>query len=221
MTPRETYVQAKIEHYVEKAEAYFAMARYPAASRALHHVLALDPDNQACMGLRHRIQEQATALSRQSNGKHHHTGRGGNGSGDDSSGQTGHQRGLVVMIDQDERLLSQLAGVLPRHGYRFAGAASYDEALELFSLVTPDVVISEVNFDAGARGFDLFLWLRTHTTLARTPFMFHATRIDPDVLLAGKRLGVDDFLLKPVDGAILAAAAAHAMNRRRSLPVPS
>lgn len=233
MTPREIYVQAKAEHYLERAEECCAMGRYPAARRAIDQVVALEPGNQVCAVLKQTVEEQFNALLR-------HTSRGiahadaagtvtgndnGNGQGNGNgrrNGASGNHRGdLIVVVDQDERLLSQLAAALPRHGYSFAGAASYDEAVELLSLITPDIVVSEVNFDCGARGCDLFSWMRTHSALAQTPFMFQATRLDSNTLLAGKRFGVDDFLLKPVDGAVLAAAAMAVLHRRRSVPVPA
>jgi DNA-binding response OmpR family regulator len=85
--------------------------------------------------------------------------------------------------------------------------------------VVPDVMVSEVNFDTGARGFDLFLWMRTNPALVNVPFLFHATRIDRDVMIAGRRFGVDDFLVKPIDGELLAAAATTVLHRRRAVPI--
>lgn len=233
MTPREIYVQAKTEHYLERAEECCAMGRYPAARRAIDQVFALDPGNQVCAVLKQTVEEQFNALLRHASRGIEHPGTPNTASGNDNgngqgngngrrNGVSGNHRGdLIVVVDQDERLLSQLAAALPRHGYSFAGAASYDEAVELLSLITPDIVVSEVNFDCGARGCDLFLWMRTNSGLAQTPFLFQATRLDSDILLAGKRFGVDDFLLKPVDGAVLAAAAMAVLHRRRSVPVPA
>lgn len=146
-------------------------------------------------------------------------GTHGNGGVKGTHGLEVHGGALMVVVDQDEQLLSQLAATLPRFGYWFAGAASFEEAIELLSLISPDIVVSEVNFGSGAKGCDLFSWMRTNPALAETPFMFQATRLATDVLLAGKRFGVDDFLLKPVDGAVLAASAAHVLHRRRSASV--
>ena len=276
MTPRESYVRAKIDHYCERIEECCSAARYPAARRLLDVVYTLDPADPYYLELRNRVDERfsellrhpaaglnfstgagmngfATGIGTQNgNGNGHgssegngqgngngngYGGNGGNsqGNGNGYSGNGGNNQGngngnghashlthpdkLAVVVDQDERLLAHLATEMPRHGYRLAGAASFEEATEILSLVSPDIVVSEVNFDVGSRGFDLFLWLRTHNVLAQTPFIFQATRIDSDVLLAGKRFGVDDFLLKPVDGAVLAASATHAIHQRRPLPV--
>ncbi len=268
MTPRESYVRAKIDHYCERIEECCSAARYPAARRLLDVVYTLDPADPYYLELRNRVDERFSELLRHpAGGLNISTGAGLNGFANDSGSQNGNGNGrgnghgnghdgnvgnsqdngnghgsngghnpgngngnghashfthpdkLAVVVDQDERLLAHLATEMPRHGYRLAGAASFEEATEILSLVSPDIVVSEVNFDVGSRGFDLFLWLRTHNVLARTPFIFQATRIDSDVLLAGKRFGVDDFLLKPVDGAVLAASATHAIHQRRPLPV--
>lgn len=274
MTPRESYVRAKIDHYCERIEECCSSARYPAARRLLDVVYTLDPADPSYLELRNRVDERFSELLRHpvaglnfstgeglnsfvsgggtqygyggnevngqgnGNGNGHgnteghsqrdangngHGGNGGNsqgnGNGNGHASHLTHPDKLAVVVDQDERLLAHLATEMPRHGYRLAGAASFEEATEILSLVSPDIVVSEVNFDVGSRGFDLFLWLRTHNVLAQTPFIFQATRIDSDVLLAGKRFGVDDFLLKPVDGAVLAASATHAIHQRRPLPV--
>jgi CheY-like chemotaxis protein len=218
MTPRELYVQAKIDHYLARVEEYCSMARYLEARRLMDVVVSLDPVNQTSLSLRNRTDESFSELLRhEPGGNHRHaTNVMGPGNGKGLHGLEGHAGALMVVVDQDERLLSQLAADLPRFGYCFAGAASFEEATELLSLIRPDIVVSEVNFDSGAKGCDLFSWMRTNPGLAETPFMFQATRLDTDVLLAGKRFGVDDFLLKPVEGAVLAAAVAHVLHRRRS-----
>ena len=120
------------------------------------------------------------------------------------------QRGVSLScVDQDERVLTGLGTTLRRHGFRSMGAASYDEATEVLVGHVADVVVSEVNFEAGPRGFDLFLWMRSNPSYREIPFLFHAVHIDRDILIAGKRFGVDDFIVKPADGEVIAAAVAQ------------
>jgi CheY-like chemotaxis protein len=207
MTPRETYHQAKIEHFIRQASEFVRMGRYPRARKSVDAVLVLDPTNDDGMALRSQIENALEELSHRRP--------------DGSFGQNGGRmrRGeLVLCVDQDERVLTELGDTLRRHGYRFAGAGNYDEATELMSKFVPDLVISEVNFEAGPRGFDLFLWVRSSVASQVVPFLFHATRIDRDILIAGKRFGVDDFILKPADGEVVAAAVTQVLMRRRQLP---
>jgi DNA-binding response OmpR family regulator len=95
------------------------------------------------------------------------------------------------------------------------GAGSYEEAVEALGTVQPDIILSEVNFAQGSRGFDLYLWLRTNSAFMDTPFMFLAARVDRDTLIAGKRFGVDDFILKPVDREVVTASIVNCLSRRR------
>ena len=206
MTPRETYHQAKIEHFIRRASEFVRMGRYSQARNTVDAILALDASNGDGQALRSQIEMTLEELT------HRHNGNGnGNGHGN------GHTRRgeLVLCVDQDERVLTGLGTTLRRHGYRCMGAASYDEATEVLAALVPDVVVSEVNFEAGPRGFDLFLWMRSDPSYKEIPFLFHATRIDREILIAGKRFGVDDFIVKPADGEVIAAAVAQTLLRRK------
>jgi PleD family two-component response regulator len=208
MTPRETYHQAKIDHFVRRASEFVRMGRYPQARRTVDAIFAMDPSNGAGQALCSQIDQALEEMARRHNGN-------GNGQGN------GHTKRceLVLCVDQDERVLTVLGTTLRRHGYRSMGAASYDEATEVLATLPPDVVVSEVNFEAGARGFDLFLWMRSDPSYKEIPFLFHATRIDREILIAGKRFGVDDFIVKPADGEVVAAAVAQTLQRRKHVTV--
>lgn len=200
MTPRETYHQAKIDHFIRRASEFVRMGRYSQARKTVDAILAIAPLNGDGQALRSQIEMTLEELA------HRHNG---NGNGHAKRGE------LVLCVDQDERVLTGLGTTLRRHGYRSMGAASYDEATDVLAGMVPDVVVSEVNFEAGPRGFDLFLWMRSNPSYKEIPFLFHATRIDREILIAGKRFGVDDFIVKPADGEVIAAAVAQTILRRR------
>jgi CheY-like chemotaxis protein len=253
MTPREMYLQAKVEHYARKASELVKMGRYPVARKTVDSILELDPQNAEASNLRTHIDSTLADFVDRHRGNGHngnghngnghngnghngnghngnghdgngHDGNGHDGNGHDGNGQNGNSRNgnrltkaeLVLCVDQDERVLVGLGATLKRHGYQWIGAASYDEATDLLTTVCPDVVISEVNFAAGSRGLDLFLWLRSTPALKNIPFLFHATRIDQEILIAGKRFGVDDFIMKPADGEVVAAAVTQTLQRKKS-----
>jgi PleD family two-component response regulator len=206
MTPRETYHQAKIEHFIRRASEFVRMGRYSQARKIVDAILAMDASNGDGQALRSQIEMTFEDLTHRHNGNDNANGHG-----------NGHTRRgeLVLCVDQDERVLTGLGTTLRRHGYRCMGAASYDEATEVLAGLVPDAVVSEVNFEAGPRGFDLFLWMRSNPSYKEIPFLFHATRIDREILIAGKRFGVDDFIVKPADGEVIAAAVAQTLLRRK------
>lgn len=182
------------------------MARFGEARRTIDRVITLDPGNEVIHALRKTIEERFQSIAQRSNGV-----------SPNGNGLKPRRRELVMIVDQDEQLLTSLAETLSRSGFQVIGAGSYEEAVEALVTVKPDIIISEVNFEQGSRGFDLYLWLRTNASFMDTPFMFLAARVDRDTLIAGKRFGVDDFILKPVDSEVITASIVNCLSRRRGV----
>jgi PleD family two-component response regulator len=208
LTPAEAFRHAKVEHFLGHVREYVDMGRYLAGLKALDTVFGLDPSNEEGKLLKGTIDDLvAHILKRTTNGKREKA---------DGTQARPRRSDLVMIVDQDERLLTSLTGTLRRYGFMAVAASSYDEALETFSTFRPEVVISEVNFETGPKGFDLYLWLKTSPGNQDVPFLFLATRIDRETLIAGKRFGVDDLIMKPVDDDVVIASVINCISRRRS-----
>jgi len=203
----ESYKLAKIEHYLRQAEECFQMCRYSASMKVLDTVCGLEPANASAASLKKRIWFQVSALEGRP------TPPEGNGAIQPKGRR--NRKGVILLADQDERILMRLSETLRKYGFDVVSAVNYVDALETMKYIVPDVVVSEVNFESGPAGFDLFLWLRSSAPTQTIPFVFLATRIDREVLIAGKRLGVDDFLVKPVDEAVVAASILNCLTRAR------
>jgi len=215
LTPAEAFRRAKVDHFLQHARDYIDAGRYLAALKALEMVFSLDDGNKDGEVLRSSLDDvMARMLNRTKNGT-----AGPHG----EKLQAGKPRRLelVMVVDQDERILASLTSTLRRYGFMAISASSYEEAVETYSTAKPDVVISEVNFETGPRGFDLYLWLKTKAPQHNHPFLFLATRIDRDTLIAGKRFGVDDLIMKPVDDDVVIASVINCLSRRRAMPVHS
>ena len=194
---------------MREAENCFQMARYAAAARALQRVVALEPANSGAGSLRKRIEFQLSAFQSR-NGTTSSLNKTNGEGAVASRGKT------VLVVDQDERVLVHLAETLKKYGLRIVSALDCEEALETVESITPDLVISEVNFANGPAGYDLFSRLRARSQTRHVSFLFLATKIDREVLIAGKRLGVDDFLFKPVDGDVVAASVMNCLGRGKA-----
>lgn len=208
-----SFQQAKVEHYLRRCEECLQTHRLLMARKALAKVLAADPDNQAARSLEKRVEYSFTLLSL------HDRGIKPVG-GDNGQFSHKHRRGVVVLIvDQDERVLGTLSDKLTLYGFDTVCAGSHQEALDTLALVKPDIVVSEVNFERGPLGFDLFLWIRTNAATADIPFIFLAARVDREMVIAGKKVGVDDFILKPLDADVVTASLVQCLARKKK-PVP-
>lgn len=211
LTPAEAFRRAKVEHFLQHVRDHVDMGRYLAGLKTLDTVFGLDPSNEEGKLLKGTIDDiVAHILKRTTNGKREKA---------DGTHARSRRSDLVMIVDQDERLLTSLTGTLRRYGFMAIGASSYEEALETFSTFRPEVVISEVNFETGPKGFDLYLWLKTNSGNQDVPFLFLATRIDRETLIAGKRFGVDDLIMKPVDDDVVIASVINCISRRKTAQI--
>lgn len=211
-TPRETFRRAKIDHYLQRAEEYVLMGRFHTARKALQTICSLDPANEMCKTLQVAVDEAMHRIRHRGNGERHSAVPKSDSPPRRSRGE------LVLVVDQDERILTSLNVSLRRYGFETVCAASYDEAVETLEDILPDVIVSEVNFETGPRGFDLYSYVKTKGGFAGIPFIFLAARIDRDTLIAGKRFGVDDFIQKPADTDVITASIANSLTRRKQMP---
>jgi PleD family two-component response regulator len=209
LSPAEVYRRKKVDHYLRIVQDHVDMGRYISALKTLDIVFSLDRNNQDARDIRKAVDD---ILSRMLH-------RGKNGHSTDESFHppaTLRRNELVMIVDQDERLLKSMTDSLRKYGFMSIGASSFEEAVDTYALVRPDVAISEVNFETGPRGFDLYSWLKTNSGRDNIPFLFLATRIDRETLIAGKRFGVDDLILKPVDNDVVIASVINSLSRRKA-----
>lgn len=200
------YLKAKVEHYLTRVEELVRMARYNAARKTLKSVFLLEPNSRAGLALRTQVDSALAELSSSATPTFH--------------GNNGHVRHLrraeiVLVVDQDERTLMSLTNTLRKYGFVATGAASFDEAVEILSNFRADLIISEVNFANGPVGYDLYLWVRHNEELKSMPFLYLATRVTREMLIAGKRMGVDEFIVKPLDEEVVMASVLNCLSRRR------
>jgi PleD family two-component response regulator len=204
------YRKAKVEHYLERAQELVGMARFSAAKKMLRSAFSLDPGNKEAHELLKSIDADLTELLslstssfKMSNGHARQFRRGE----------------LVLVVDQDERILTALASTLRKYGFGAVGAGSFDEAVEALAHHKPSLIISEVNFENGSVGYDLYLWVRHNEELSTIPFLYLATRVTREMLIAGKRMGVDEFIVKPLDEEVVMASILNCLAKRKKRKV--
>ena len=201
----DSFLDAKIEHFLDRAEELYLMSRYDAAQTALTSVFALDPDNKAGHQLKGSIEESLGELAFLPNPT---------ANGHPATAKRGQ---LVVVVDQDSRILRSMSESLHRYGFAAIGAASFNEAIDALTLHKPNLIISEVNFENGPVGFDLYFWIRNNIKTSVVPFLFLATKVTREMLIAGKRLGVDEFIVKPLDEEVVMASILNCLAREKKI----
>jgi uncharacterized protein (TIGR02266 family) len=103
----------------------------------------------------------------------------------------------IVVADDDDAMRAPVVAALRRRGDRVREAEDGLAALGACLKQPPDLIISDVQMPR-MDGWQLVRMLRARPTLARIPLVLLTTLTDDESRLTGYRLGVDDYLGKPV-----------------------
>ena len=119
--------------------------------------------------------------------------------------------GRVLIVDDDEALLEMLSEGLRLRDFEVYTAASGREALEIVQSTELDAVVSDLQMD-GMSGLELSERL---SDIVEVPVILLTGRGSLETAIDAIRLGVYDFLQKPVKLDVLELALSRAIERRR------
>jgi two-component system, cell cycle response regulator len=128
------------------------------------------------------------------------------------------ERGTILIIDDNEQIVSLLNDLLHPQGYRLLAATSGIAGLAIAVEQLPDLVLLDVMMP-DLNGFTVCQQLRTHPDLAQVPIMMITALDDHESRIRGFEAGADDFITKPFDYAELRARVTTVirLNRYRRL----
>lgn len=103
----------------------------------------------------------------------------------------------IMVVDDDPDTVSILARHLQREGYSAIQAASGLECLRVVRERPVDVILLDLMMP-GMDGFDVCRALKSDPNTAEIPIIMITARDDLDARTEGMRVGVAEFLAKPV-----------------------
>ncbi|MBW8825139.1 MAG: response regulator transcription factor [Acidobacteria bacterium] len=103
------------------------------------------------------------------------------------------QRTTILVVEDEESFIDALAVGLQREGFRVEVARDGAEALELFELVQPDLILLDVMLPR-VSGIDVCRQIRTTSQVPIIMVTAKASEIDTVV---GLEVGADDYVSKP------------------------
>jgi two-component system response regulator HydG len=119
------------------------------------------------------------------------------------------RRYRVLVVDDDDRAAAKLQTVLAPH-FACDVASSGEAAMNLLSQESIDVMVAHLEHAAGTSGFDLLASSREQSPA--TKVIVVGTDASATGLLEAGRRGAADYLLSPVDGALLFSSVARALS---------
>ena len=107
------------------------------------------------------------------------------------------QKHLLVVEDNDQ-MRQIVSRVLEIEGYIVLQAQDGQAALEILQCCTPDLILSDIHMPQ-LDGINFCRAVRKNPNWVAIPFIFLTSFNSPGDVQAGRELGVEDFLIKPVD----------------------
>lgn len=109
----------------------------------------------------------------------------------------------ILCVEDEAEYRESIVEFLAGEGFQVLQAETGVKGLEKIIYKTPDLVLSDINMPS-MTGFELLRELRiNHPGKAHTPFIFLTAFGEKDDIIKGRRLGCDDYLIKPVDLEVL------------------
>jgi len=90
------------------------------------------------------------------------------------------------------------------------------EALSQLEKCSPDIIISDI-YMPKMNGFEFYGELRNRGTMKQIPFIFLTGFSDVESVVRGRELGVDDYLIKPVDARLLLSSIRGKLKRAEEI----
>jgi CheY-like chemotaxis protein len=128
------------------------------------------------------------------------------------------KRPMVLIIDDDARLLEILAQVIEDAGFESIALPTSDEAYALLRKLRPDLILCDINLETSTMGgFTFYERVQERQDLQDVPFIFLTGLTDEVLVRTGKELGVDDYLTKPISEATLVSTLRGKLKRFKQL----
>jgi CheY-like chemotaxis protein len=127
-------------------------------------------------------------------------------------------KGAVVIVDDDPLVLRMTRMNFEQAGYIVETFTDCSDALVFIKTHRPDLIISDVIFTPPKiSGFEFLENVRSEPQLVPIPFICISAMADRARIIAGLKLGIDDYFTKPIDFALLLASAEGKIRHFREL----
>jgi len=106
--------------------------------------------------------------------------------------------GTILVVEDNDILREGLQILLETEGFQVMSASHGLEAVQQMETNSPDLILSDISMPE-MDGFEFYDVVRVRPEWVTIPFIFLTARGEREDVFAGKKLGVEDYLVKPID----------------------
>lgn len=124
----------------------------------------------------------------------------------------------ILVVEDDTHLMEGIRDILELNKYRVLTATNGEIGLEVLQSepVPPDLIVSDIMMPR-MDGYDFFQAVREDETWLKIPFIFLTAKGERDDIHKGKKLGAEDYVVKPFDAEDLLVAVDARLERHRQV----
>jgi DNA-binding response OmpR family regulator len=122
----------------------------------------------------------------------------------------------ILVVDDQASLLANVGLTLEAAGYRVLTATDGVQALGVLESQSVDLILADIAMPR-MNGYQLFERVQQNPEWVMVPFVFLTARAMDSDIRYGKQLGVDDYLIKPIEPEDLLAAVQGRLRRAKRL----
>jgi putative two-component system response regulator len=104
----------------------------------------------------------------------------------------------ILLVENNVLVRQMLVKTLEIEGYNVLQASDGEAALRYMEQLTPDLIISDIQMPL-LSGVELYKIVRDNSLWVAIPFIFLTSSASPEEIKRGRELGVEDYLVKPID----------------------
>lgn len=124
----------------------------------------------------------------------------------------------ILVIDDDIPFLKLLSSSIAEEGFEIYAMPTSDQALQLLSQVTPDMILCDINLKSSSiNGIVFYRKIQEYKHLQRIPFIFITGFANEEILRMVKESGADDCLIKPFSKHVMLSSIRGKLKRFNQL----
>jgi two-component system, sensor histidine kinase and response regulator len=124
----------------------------------------------------------------------------------------------ILVVEDNPAMNTAICDILDLNNYRVFSAQNGEQALKLLQQERPDAIICDIMMPQ-LDGFGLLRHTRADKRLRTIPFIFLTARFSAEDKRKAKSIGIEDYLVKPVDPEDLVLAVENVLRRSQNLAI--